>query len=189
ALRTAHRHALGSAVRGTPAAARGAGARLLAGRRREPAADRHTAAEVTLFTEPMAVMRAMRRLPIVGVRLHDALVRRLTRAIFDDGADALARRWVAGGGTASRYRMTWSAAGNPIGSPHGLDVALLFAREDNWQHVVALQGSTWADVHAAGRALRTIWAAFARGDDAAVRTRGGVVQIESGWTERSATRF
>src|SRR5690625_2787161 len=56
-----------------------------------------TAAEVTLFTEPMAVMRAMRRLPIVGVRLHDALVRRLTRAIFDDGADALARRWVAGG--------------------------------------------------------------------------------------------
>lgn len=148
-----------------------------------------TAAEVTLFTEPMAVMRAMRRLPIVGVRLHDALVRRLTRAIFDDGADALARRWVAGGGTVSRYRMTWSAAGNPIGSPHGLDVALLFAREDNWQHVVALQGSTWADVHAAGRALRTIWAAFARGDDAAVRTRGGVVQIESGWTERSATRF
>lgn len=148
-----------------------------------------TATEVTLFTEPMAVMRGMRRLPIVGVRLHDALIRRLTRAIFDDGADALARRWVAGGGPVTRYRMTWAAAGNPIGSPHGLDVALLFAREENWQHVVALQGSTWADVHAAGRSLRTIWAAFARGEDEGVRMAGGVVQIQSGWTAQTASTY
>src|SRR5699024_11385703 len=100
--------------------------------------------------------------------------------------------FVSSRGRHTRSKRDWSSdvcSSDLIGSPHGLDVALLFAREDNWQHVVALQGSTWADVHAAGRALRTIWAAFARGDDAAVRTRGGVVQIESGWTERSATRF
>lgn len=148
-----------------------------------------TATEVTLFTEPMASMRGLRRLPLLGTRLHDALVRRLTRAIFDDGADALARRWAAGGGPVARYRMTWAAAGNPIGSPHGLDVALLFAREDNWNEVVALRGSTWADVHAAGRALRAVWAAFARGEDEDVRTRGGVLQVQSRWSPQSASRF
>lgn len=148
-----------------------------------------TATEVSLFTEPMAVMRGLRRLPLLGGRLHDALVRRLTRAIFDDGADELARRWAAGGGPTTRFRVTWAAAGNPIASPHGLDVALLFAREENWQQVTAFQGSTWADVSAAGRALRGIWAAFARGDDEAVRMHGGVAQIQSGWTERSASRF
>lgn len=146
-----------------------------------------TATEVTLFTEPMAMMRRLRRLPGVGVGLHDALIRRLTRAIFDDGADVLARRWAAGGGPATRYRLTWSAVGNPLGSPHGLDVALLFAREENWQHVVALQGSTWADVHAAGTALREIWAAFARGEDENVRMAGGVVQIHSDWTAQTTS--
>lgn len=148
-----------------------------------------TATEVSLFTEPMAAMRRLRKLPLLGDRAHDALVRRLTRSVFDDGADELARRWAAGGGEATRFRVTWAAAGNPIASPHGLDVALLFAREENWQQVTAFQGSTWADVSAAGRALRAIWAAFARGDDEAVRTCGGVAQIEPGWTERSASRF
>src|SRR5699024_1430528 len=141
---------------------------------------------------------AMRRLPIVGVRLQVMRYRltvpppatqRLASAAAPSPKLARARRWGAGGGTGSPARTPWSAAGTARGSRHRPAVALLFAREDNWQHVVALQGSTWADVHAAGRALRTIWAAFARGDDAAVRTRGGVVQIESGWTERSATRF
>src|SRR5699024_7486884 len=74
-----------------------------------------TAADVTLSIEPTAAMPAMRRLQIVGVRLHAAPVRPFTRLIFDDWADALDRRWVAGGGTVSRYRMTWSAARNPIG--------------------------------------------------------------------------
>src|SRR5699024_11158355 len=109
-----------------------------------------TATEATLFTEPVAPARALRRLPLLGLPLHDAVVAAITRAVFDDGADTLARLWAAGGGPVRRYTVTWSAAGNPMSSPHGLDVALLFAREGNWRQVAAFTGTTWEDIRAAG---------------------------------------
>ena len=58
--------------------------------------------------------------------------RRTTAAVYGAATDQFARRHAQAGGTAYRYLLTWSAAGNRFGSTHGIDVALLFGTEEFW---------------------------------------------------------
>ncbi|MEV5201800.1 hypothetical protein [Streptomyces sp. NPDC053720] len=64
----------------------------------------------------------------------------------------------------SRYVLPWSAAGNPLGAAHTIDLPLLFGDEAAWEKAALIKGASWSDVHEDGRLLRAAWASFARGE-------------------------
>jgi carboxylesterase type B len=119
--------------------------------------------ETSFFTSTVPPIAALSRWPVVGQRLTRAIIRRTTAAVYGAATDQFARRHAQAGGTAHRYRLTWSATGNRFGSTHGIDVALLFGTEESWSDAAMLAGASWDEIEQAGSAVRALWADFARG--------------------------
>ena len=92
-----------------------------------------------------------------------AVVDRTTRAVYGAAADDFADRHARAGGVAYRYHLSWSAPGNRFGSTHGIDLALLFGREQSWGDAAMLAGAGWDEIERAGQAIRELWGDFARG--------------------------
>ena len=121
--------------------------------------------ETSFFTSTVPPIAALSRWPLVGQALAQAIIRRTTAAVYGAATDQFARRHAQAGGTAHRYLLTWSAAGNRFGSTHGIDVALLFGTEEFWSDAAMLAGASWDEIEQAASAVRALWADFARGID------------------------
>jgi para-nitrobenzyl esterase len=119
--------------------------------------------ETSFFTSTVPPIAALSRWPLVGQTLAQAIIRRTTAAVYGAATDQFARRHAQAGGTAYRYLLTWSAAGNRFGSTHGIDVALLFGTEEFWSDAAMLAGAGWDEIEQPGSAVRALWADFARG--------------------------
>ncbi|HEY5979796.1 MAG TPA: carboxylesterase family protein [Microlunatus sp.] len=119
--------------------------------------------ETSFFTSTVPPIAALSHWPVGGQALARAIVRRSTAAVYGAATDQFARRHAQAGGTAHRYHLTWSAAGNRFGSTHGIDVALLFGTEEFWGDAAMLVGASWDEIDEAGSAVRALWADFARG--------------------------
>jgi para-nitrobenzyl esterase len=119
--------------------------------------------ETSFFTSTVPPIAALSRWPLVGQILAQAIIRHTTTAVYGAATDQFARRHAQAGGTAYRYLLTWSAAGNRFGSTHGIDVALLFGTEEFWSDAAMLAGASWDEIEQAGSAVRALWADFARG--------------------------
>jgi len=119
--------------------------------------------ETSFFISTVPLIAALSRWPLVGQALTRAIVRRTTASVYGAATDQFARRHAQAGGTAHRYLLTWSAAGNRFGSTHGIDVALLFGTEEFWSDAAMLAGASWDEIEQAASAVRALWADFARG--------------------------
>ena len=116
--------------------------------------------ETSFFTSTVPPIAALSRWPLVGQALAQAIIRRTTASVYGAATDQFARRHAQAGGTAHRYLLTWSAAGNRFGSTHGIDVALLFGTEESWSDAAMLAGASWDEIEQAGSAVRALWADF-----------------------------
>ena len=129
----------------------------------------HTSEEARLFLPGNRTIRALAGVPVLGGALLKAVNWAVTEAVYGRSARTFARRHVKAGGKAHSYVLSWAAPGNIYGAAHTVDLPLLFGNQQTWEGAGLLEGATWADIHEQGRAVRAVWAQFARGDGLADR--------------------
>jgi para-nitrobenzyl esterase len=105
----------------------------------------HTSDEARLFLPRNPVVRRLGEVPGIGVTAVRAINWVVTEAVY--------------GRAARKF-----APGNYYRAAHTVDLPLLFGNQRTWAAAGLLTGATWDEVNAVGRELRSLWAAFARGD-------------------------
>lgn len=125
----------------------------------------HTSEEARLFVREVPAVRRAVALPVVGRLVQRGLVAALTAAVYGRSSRRFARRHARAGGRAHHYVLSWAAPGNPWGAAHTVDLPLLFGDEKAWARAELVEGATWEQIQSAGREVRAVWGAFARGED------------------------
>ncbi|MDO5736226.1 MAG: carboxylesterase family protein [Propionibacteriaceae bacterium] len=133
--------------------------------------------ETALFAELTPAFARLRRTK-VGTRLYEAAVERTTRHIYDDAIDYFTHRHRAAGGHASRYMVDWGA-GPRFQGAHVIELALLFPTHA-WAVGELLEGVDLAEVQREGRAMRDMWARFARTGRTGTQEIPGVLRVAQG---------
>jgi para-nitrobenzyl esterase len=124
----------------------------------------HTSEEARLFLPRSPYLSWLARIPLAGTAAIRAIDWVVTETVYGRAARKFARRHAQAGGKAHSYVLHWHAPGNIFGAAHTIDLPLLFGNRSTWDGVGLIAGSSWEDVNAVGRELRSLWAAFARGD-------------------------
>lgn len=102
------------------------------------------------------------RVPVLGRFARRLIAAPTTRSMYDNPAREFVARHRAAGGRAYRYRLTWRPDGNGYGAAHLTDLALVFGTRGAWEGAALLGSTNWAEVDRRGRAVRRMWAEFAR---------------------------
>jgi para-nitrobenzyl esterase len=132
----------------------------------------HTADEARLFLPRNPLVRRLGKVPGIGSAAVKAIDWVVTEAVYGRAARKFARRHARAGGQAHTYVISWGAPGNYYRAAHTVDLPLLFGNQRTWAAAGLLKGATWDEIDAVGRELRSLWAAFARGDG--LGERGGI---------------
>ncbi|MDQ0635865.1 para-nitrobenzyl esterase [Arthrobacter pascens] len=132
----------------------------------------HTADEARLFLPENPWIKRLSGIPFLGSAVVKATNWAVTEAVYGRPARKFARRHCKAGGKAYGYLLSWGAPGNYYRAAHTVDLPLLFGNRLTWQGAGLLAGASWDEVNGVGRQLRSLWAAFARGDD--VGRSGGI---------------
>lgn len=121
-----------------------------------------TSRESSFFVSEVPPLARLAGVPVVGRALVEAVVKATTWRIYTRDARRFVRRHRAAGGRATRYTISWGAEGTPYAGAHTIDLALLFPHPEVWEASPLTDGLTGAQVEAAGRPVRRVWAEFAR---------------------------
>jgi para-nitrobenzyl esterase len=132
----------------------------------------HTSDEARLFMPRSRFVGRLATVPVLGAAVVKALNWAVTEAVYGKSARKFARRHARAGGTAYSYVLTWGAPGNFYRAAHTVDLPLLFGDQRSWEGAGLLEGATWEEINARGRALRAVWARFASGEG--LEGRGGI---------------
>jgi para-nitrobenzyl esterase len=124
----------------------------------------HTADEARLFLPRNPLVNRLGKVPAIGSAAVKAINWAVTEAVYGRAARKFARRHTRAGGKAHSYVISWGAPGNYYRAAHTVDLPLLFGNRRTWAAAGLLTGATWDEVDAVGRELRSLWAAFARGE-------------------------
>jgi len=124
----------------------------------------HTADEARLFLPRSPLVSRLGKVPGIGNAAVKAINWAVTEAVYGRAARKFARRHARAGGKAHSYVISWGAPGNYYRAAHTVDLPLLFGNQQTWAAAGLLAGATWDEINAVGRELRSLWAAFARGD-------------------------
>ncbi|WP_066287859.1 carboxylesterase family protein [Arthrobacter sp. B6] len=124
----------------------------------------HTADEARLFLPRSPLVSRLGSVRGIGGAAVIAINWAVTEAVYGRAARKFARRHARAGGKAHRYVLTWGAPGNYYRAAHTVDLPLLFGNQRIWAAAGLLAGATWDETNSVGRELRSLWAAFARGD-------------------------
>ena len=124
-----------------------------------------TSQETRLFIAVIPALRRLATVPLVGKPATSLLSWALTQVVYTRSVKKFVSRHRRAGGLAYRYRFVWAPPGNFLGSTHAIDLALLFGNRETWDGVEMLRGASWDEIDARGKALRLVWADFARGED------------------------
>ncbi|MEV4989096.1 carboxylesterase family protein [Pseudarthrobacter sp. LMD1-1-1.1] len=125
----------------------------------------HTSEEARLFLPRSPRLMRLAGIPLVGPAAVRAIDWVVTETVYGRASRRFARRHAKAGGRAHRYILDWHAPGNIFGAAHTVDLPLLLGNRKTWDGVGLIAGADWADVDAAGRRMRALWAGFARGTD------------------------
>ncbi|VXC27198.1 carboxylesterase family protein [Arthrobacter sp. 8AJ] len=125
----------------------------------------HTSEEARLFLPRSPRLMRLAGIPLVGPAAVRAIDWVVTETVYGRATRRFARRHAKAGGRAHRYILDWHAPGNIFGAAHTVDLPLLLGNRTTWDGVGLIAGADWADVDAAGRRMRALWAGFARGTD------------------------
>ena len=123
----------------------------------------HTSDEARLFLPTSPLASRLAKIPVLGNAVVNGISRAVTEAVYGRPARRFARRHARAGGKAYSYVLSWAAPGNFYGAAHTVDLPLLFGNQRTWEGAGLLDGATWDEINAQGRALRATWARFAYG--------------------------
>jgi para-nitrobenzyl esterase len=122
--------------------------------------------ETAMYLPALPVIAPLLRLPLLGRALRAvlmrAVVRPTTRVVYARPVRAFAARHRAAGGRAVRYVLRAAPASSPIGAGHTSDVPLILGTRGAWTRMRLVPAEAWPEVAARGRAVRQVWADFAR---------------------------
>jgi para-nitrobenzyl esterase len=122
--------------------------------------------EIAMYLPALPVIAPLVGVPVVGPALHRmlmrAVVRPITRRVYTRPVRAFAARHRAAGGRAVRYVLRAAPASSPIGAGHTSDVPLILGTRAAWTRMRLVPPEAWPEVDARGRAVRQVWADFAR---------------------------
>lgn len=121
-----------------------------------------TSQETGLFAEFLPPVQRLGALPLVGRALRRFLVWATTYRIYTGPAKRFARGHRRGGGRATRYTVTWQPEGSPFGAAHIVDLPLLLGTRNAWENTKLVGRTSWAELDRRGKAVRGLWADFAR---------------------------
>jgi para-nitrobenzyl esterase len=125
----------------------------------------HTSEEARLFLPRSPRLMRLAKVPLVGRAAVRAIDWVVTETVYGRATRRFARGHAKAGGQVHRYVMDWHAPGNIFGAAHTVDLPLLLGNRKTWEGVGLIAGTRWEDVDMTGRAVRSLWAGFARGDD------------------------
>lgn len=134
----------------------------------------YTRRETSFFIPSLPTASRMANLPLVGRLWEAAFVAATTGKLYRRGTRRFVGAHRRAGGSAEFYTFTWGAPGNRFGAAHAVDLAVLFGPFGPPEDAPLLRGATTEELDAAGRALRSLWGSFIRGDD---RARGSLPGI------------
>jgi para-nitrobenzyl esterase len=122
--------------------------------------------ETAMYLPALPVIAPLLRVPVVGRALRAilmrAVVRPTTRHVYARPVAAFVARHRAAGGRAVRYALRAAPASSPIGAGHTSDVPLILGTRAAWTRMRLVPPEAWPEVAARGRAVRQVWADFAR---------------------------
>jgi para-nitrobenzyl esterase len=122
--------------------------------------------ETAMYLPALPVIAPLLRVPVVGRALRAilmrAVVRPTTRRVYARPVAAFVARHRAAGGRAVRYVLRAAPASSPIGAGHTSDVPLILGTRAAWTRMRLVPPEAWPEVAARGRAMRQVWADFAR---------------------------
>ncbi|TYZ10993.1 carboxylesterase/lipase family protein [Hymenobacter lutimineralis] len=121
-----------------------------------------TAEELRFFAVIDPKFNWLLRVPGLGAPIIRLLVKAGSHRIYSGPATTFARRHARAGGRAYRFTFIYRAPGSVFGAAHTMDLPMLFGTQQTWAGVPLLGQAKWADVEAAGRRVRQLWADFAR---------------------------
>jgi para-nitrobenzyl esterase len=119
-----------------------------------------------MYLPALPVIGPLLDVPVAGRVLRAALmrgvVRPTTRLVYARPVDAFVARHRAAGGRAVRYLLTAAPASSPIGAGHTADLPLVLGTREAWIRMRLVGPAAWPEVAERGRAVRRVWADFAR---------------------------
>ncbi|MFT2691971.1 carboxylesterase family protein [Clavibacter zhangzhiyongii] len=122
--------------------------------------------ETAMYLPALPVIAALLGVPVIGPALRRvlmrAVVRPTTRRVYARPVAAFAARHRAAGGRAVRYVLRAAPASSPIGAGHTSDVPLVLGTREAWTRMRLVPPEAWPEVAERGRAVRRVWADFAR---------------------------
>ncbi|WBU37904.1 carboxylesterase family protein [Homoserinibacter sp. YIM 151385] len=121
-----------------------------------------TTEEAGFFTAVLPATRRLRRGGAGWRLLRAGLIAPLTHRLYRDPARRFARRHREAGGRATVYELGWTTVRSPLGPVHAADIPLLLGGPEAWASTAFAGPRDWEAVDRRGRALRAMWAAFAR---------------------------
>ncbi|MBM7389353.1 para-nitrobenzyl esterase [Clavibacter michiganensis] len=128
--------------------------------------------ETAMYLPALPVIAPLLGVPVLGRALRAilmrAVVRPTTRRVYARPVRAFAARHRAAGGRAVRYVLRAAPASSPIGAGHTADVPLILGTREAWTRMRLVPPESWPEVAARGRAVRQVWADFARTGEVAV---------------------
>jgi len=137
--------------------------------------------ETGLYVPLLPVVRHSVRIRAFATLVKWLLVRPTTYLAYTRPARRFVARHRAAGGRAVRYRLSRTPNGSRLGAVHMSDVPLLLGTFDVWQRTSLVAGDDWSAVAHAGRAVRQLWADFARtGVVATDRALDGAMTFDHG---------
>ncbi|MDA3804141.1 carboxylesterase family protein [Clavibacter sp. CT19] len=122
--------------------------------------------ETAMYLPALPVVGPLLAVPVVGPALRRVLmrvvVRPTTRRVYARPVAEFVARHRRAGGRAVRYVLRAAPASSPIGAGHTSDLPLILGTRDAWTRMRLVPPEAWPEVAARGRAVRQVWADFAR---------------------------
>uniref|UniRef100_A0A942Y831 Carboxylic ester hydrolase n=1 Tax=Neobacillus citreus TaxID=2833578 RepID=A0A942Y831_9BACI len=118
--------------------------------------------ETGVYLSLVPGLRSLARVRAARPFLRWLLVRPLSRVIYGRDAERFARRHREAGGRAVSYVLRRGATARPTGAVHMSDLPMLLGTRASWAGSRFVPERDWPEVERRGRALRAVWAEFAR---------------------------
>ncbi|MEZ0054270.1 para-nitrobenzyl esterase [Mycobacterium sp. MAA66] len=121
-----------------------------------------TAREMAAFYAQNPVLLRVRRIPVVGPAVANALEQVIGDAVFVRPARRLASRLSRSGARVWLYRFDYAPAASPFGAAHCIELPFLLGGDADWTAAPMLAGADPHDIDTLGTQMRSAWVGFIR---------------------------
>jgi para-nitrobenzyl esterase len=120
------------------------------------------AREIAAFYAQNPTLQRIRRIPVLGPAIANAVEHVVYHFAFSGPTRRLALRLSRRGAQVWMYRFDYAAPASPFGATHCIELPFLFGADADWTAAPMLAGADPRDIDALGRQVRSAWLTFIR---------------------------